>query len=305
NCRHFDSRGPSGPQDFSCYDPFHYHTGHSLFQHPVLATIFLIRKLHYLAIDSLAIMELLVFTLIISVTYKTTHTWSFGQILCDIWLFSDMTCCTTSNSVALLWTDMVISWSMLNTNRERSHGLSRLHLHLHPVILLVVADGSSGGTVRLPGEYISDLLDQLLHVWGLLYPVCIAHHPLWWLLETSKVWRAETRKMWHLCDCTELHPESTIFLWEASPHCPYHDRLCGGLCSLNPILHEGHPNTVGSSSFSTTLKYKLADSVLEYRRISAAGERKATKTPETVLGVSIVGWMLFFVASLLLPICWD
>ncbi|KAF0875618.1 5HT1D protein, partial [Crocuta crocuta] len=67
----------------------------------VLTTIVLTSKLHTPAnylIGSLAMTDLLVsiWVMPISIAYTITHTWSFGQILCDIWLSSDITCCTAS-----------------------------------------------------------------------------------------------------------------------------------------------------------------------------------------------------------------
>ncbi|KAL2307775.1 hypothetical protein Nmel_000755 [Mimus melanotis] len=32
----------------------------------------------------------------VSIAYTATHTWAFDQLLCDIWLSSDITCCTVS-----------------------------------------------------------------------------------------------------------------------------------------------------------------------------------------------------------------
>ena len=77
------------------------------------------------------------------------------------------------------------------------------------------------------------------------------------------------------------------------------------LCSLNPSLHEGHSHSASSPLFFNHVKIKLADSVLERKRISAARERKATKTLGIILGAFIVCWLPFFVASLVLPICRD
>ncbi|CDQ71671.1 unnamed protein product [Oncorhynchus mykiss] len=67
----------------------------------VIATIFLTRKLHTPAnflIGSLAVTDLLVSILVmpISIVYTVSKTWSLGQIVCDIWLSSDITFCTAS-----------------------------------------------------------------------------------------------------------------------------------------------------------------------------------------------------------------
>ncbi|KAL2311282.1 hypothetical protein Nmel_002982 [Mimus melanotis] len=32
----------------------------------------------------------------VSIAYTVTHMWAFGQLLCDIWLSSDIICCTAS-----------------------------------------------------------------------------------------------------------------------------------------------------------------------------------------------------------------
>ncbi|CDQ57988.1 unnamed protein product [Oncorhynchus mykiss] len=67
----------------------------------VIATIFLTRKLHTPAnflIGSLAVTDLLVSILVmpISILYTVSKTWALGQIVCDIWLSSDITFCTAS-----------------------------------------------------------------------------------------------------------------------------------------------------------------------------------------------------------------
>uniref|UniRef100_A0A670JM83 5-hydroxytryptamine receptor 1D n=1 Tax=Podarcis muralis TaxID=64176 RepID=A0A670JM83_PODMU len=72
-----------------------------LFNMFVIITIILTRKLHTPAnylIGSLAATDLLVSILVmpISIAYTISHKWNFGQIMCDIWLSSDITCCTAS-----------------------------------------------------------------------------------------------------------------------------------------------------------------------------------------------------------------
>ncbi|KAE8289967.1 5-hydroxytryptamine receptor 1B [Larimichthys crocea] len=67
----------------------------------VIATISQSKKLQTPAnflIASLAITDLLVSILVmpICVLYTVIHTWTLGQIVCDIWLSSDITCCTAS-----------------------------------------------------------------------------------------------------------------------------------------------------------------------------------------------------------------
>lgn len=52
-----------------------------------------------------------------------------------------------------------------------------------------------------------------------------------------------------------------------------------------------------------SVKVKLADNVLERKRLCAARERKATKTLGIILGAFIVCWLPFFVGTLVMAIC--
>ncbi|XP_068433305.1 5-hydroxytryptamine receptor 1E [Clinocottus analis] len=67
----------------------------------VIAAICTTRKLHLPAnylICSLAVTDFLVALLVmpVSILYMTTETWTLGQVVCELWLSVDMTCCTCS-----------------------------------------------------------------------------------------------------------------------------------------------------------------------------------------------------------------
>ncbi|KAK2878709.1 hypothetical protein Q8A67_019500 [Cirrhinus molitorella] len=61
----------------------------------------------------------------------------------------------------------------------------------------------------------------------------------------------------------------------------------------------------GSPLFTNSVKVKLADSVLERKRLCAAREKKATKTLGIILGAFIVCWLPFFVFTLVMGVCKD
>ncbi|XP_060626530.2 5-hydroxytryptamine receptor 1F [Anolis sagrei] len=67
----------------------------------VMTAIIVTRKLHHPAnylICSLAVTDFLVAILVMpfSIVYIVKETWIMGQVMCDIWLSVDMTCCTCS-----------------------------------------------------------------------------------------------------------------------------------------------------------------------------------------------------------------
>ncbi|XP_062391052.1 5-hydroxytryptamine receptor 1F [Sardina pilchardus] len=67
----------------------------------VITAIIVTRKLHHPAnylIGSLAVTDLLVAILVMpfSIAYIVTEHWVMGQVVCDIWLAVDITCCTCS-----------------------------------------------------------------------------------------------------------------------------------------------------------------------------------------------------------------
>lgn len=67
----------------------------------VMAAIIVTRKLHHPAnylICSLAVTDFLVAILVMpfSIVYIVKETWIMGQVMCDIWLSVDITCCTCS-----------------------------------------------------------------------------------------------------------------------------------------------------------------------------------------------------------------
>lgn len=270
----------------------------------VLTTILLTKKLHTPAnylIGSLATTDLLVSILVmpISIAYTTTRTWNFGQILCDIWVSSDITCCTASI------------------------------LHLCVIALdryWAITDALEYSKRRTAGHAAA----MIAAVWAI--SICISIPPLFWrqataqemsdcLVNTSQI----SYTIYSTCGAFYIPSVLLIILYGRiyvaarsrilNPPSLYGKRFTtaqlitgsagSSLCSLNPSLHESHSHTAGSPLFFNQVKIKLADSILERKRISAARERKATKTLGIILGAFIICWLPFFVVSLVLPICRD
>ncbi|XP_007117967.2 5-hydroxytryptamine receptor 1D [Physeter macrocephalus] len=271
----------------------------------VLTTIFLTRKLHtpinYL-IGSLAVTDRLVSILVmpISIAYTTTHTWSFGQLLCDIWLSSDVTCCTAS--ILHLCVIALDRYWAITDALEYSECWTAGHAAAMIAIIwatsICISVPPLFGRQARAHEEMSDCLVNTSQISYTIYSTCGAFYipSVLLIILYGRIYTAARNRI--------LNPPSLYGKRFTTA------RLITGpagssLCLLNPSLHEGRSHSAGSPLFCNHVKIKLADSVLEGKRISAARERKVAKTLGIILGAFTICWLPFFVASLVLPICRD
>lgn len=271
----------------------------------VLTTIFLTRKLHTPAnylIGSLAMTDLLVSILVmpISIAYTTTHTWSFGQILCDIWLSSDITCCTAS-ILHLCVIALDRYWAItdaLEYSKRRTAGHAAIMIAIVWVISICISIPPLFWRQAKAHDEMSDCLVNTSQISYTVYSTCGAFYipSVLLIILYGRIYMAARSRI--------LNPPS-LYGKRFTTAQLITGSAGSSLCSLDPSLHEGHSHSAGSALFFNHVKIKLADSVLERKRISAARERKATKTLGIILGAFIICWLPFFVASLVLPICRD
>ncbi|CAK6956907.1 -hydroxytryptamine receptor 1B [Scomber scombrus] len=73
--------------------------------------------------------------------------------------------------------------------------------------------------------------------------------------------------------------------------------------SLRCNRHDTPSSDTGSSTSENQVKVTVSDALLEKKRISAARERKATKTLGIILGAYIVCWLPFFIYTLVVATC--
>lgn len=272
----------------------------------VIATVYQSRKLHTPAnylIASLALTDLLVSLLVmpISTLYTVTGKWTLGQVVCDIWLSSDITCCTASILhlcvIALdrYWaiTDAV-EYSTKRTPR-RAAGMIALvwvfsiSISMPPLFWRQAKAGEVADCVvntdhilytvysTVGAFYFPTLL--LIILYGRIYVEARSRI----LKQTPKnVGKRLTRA--HLITDS---PGST-----------------SSATSVNCKASEASSET-GSPVYMNQVKVKVSDALLEKKKLTAARERKATKTLGIILGAFIVCWLPFFIITLVLPICKD
>ncbi|XP_074074265.1 5-hydroxytryptamine receptor 1D [Macrotis lagotis] len=271
----------------------------------VIITIFLTRKLHTPAnylIGSLAVTDLLVSILVmpISIAYTVTQTWTFGQIMCDIWLSSDITCCTAS-ILHLCVIALDRYWAITNAleySKRRTFGRAAAMIAMVWVISVCISMPPLFWRQAKAHEELADCLVNTSQISYTIYSTCGAFYipSVLLIILYGRIYAAARTRI--------LKPSSLYGKRFTTAHL-----ITGSagtsLCSINSSLQEGQPHTGGSPLFIGPVKIKLASSLLERKRISAARERKATKTLGIILGAFIICWLPFFVVSLVLPICRD
>ncbi|XP_020838706.1 5-hydroxytryptamine receptor 1D [Phascolarctos cinereus] len=271
----------------------------------VIITIFLTKKLHTPAnylIGSLAVTDLLVSILVmpISIAYTVTQTWTFGQIMCDIWLSSDITCCTAS-ILHLCVIALDRYWAItdaLEYSKRRTFGRAAAMIAMVWVISVCISIPPLFWRQAKAHEELADCLVNTSQISYTIYSTCGAFYipSVLLIILYGRIYAAARTRI--------LKPPSLYGKRFTTAHL-----ITGStgtsLCSINSSLQEGQPHTGESPLFIGPVKIKLASSLLEKKRISAARERKATKTLGIILGAFIICWLPFFVVSLVLPICRD
>ncbi|KAM4626009.1 5-hydroxytryptamine receptor 1B [Polymixia lowei] len=271
----------------------------------VIAVISQSRKLQTPAnflIASLAVTDLLVSILVmpICVLYTVIHTWTLGQVVCDIWLSSDITCCTASILhlcvIALdrFWaiTDAV-EYSKKRTP-TRAAGMI--------VTAWVIAISISLPPLfwrQVKAEELTSCNVNTDHIFYTIYSTFGAFYiPTLLLIALYGRIYVEARKR-----ILKQSPKkagkrlTSAHLVTNSP---------GSVTSATPLQcgrRDTHSSDAGSLAGENQVKVTVSDALLEKKRISAARERKATKTLGIILGAYIVCWLPFFIYTLVVATC--
>ncbi|OWK08932.1 hypothetical protein Celaphus_00015406 [Cervus elaphus hippelaphus] len=216
-------------------------------------------------IGSLAMTDLLVSILVmfISITYTTTHIWSFGHLLCDIWSSSDIT-----------WYQA----SILET-RTVGHAAARLaiiwatsiHISIPPLLWQQAK----------AHEEISACLVNTSQFSYIIFSFCGAFSilPVLLIILCGQIYMAAWN---HILNPLSLYGKcfTTAQL--------IRDSAGSLLCSLNASLHEGHSHL---TVFWSTRGFLLPET------------GKPRKAWGSIQGASIICWLPFFAESSALLIC--
>ncbi|XP_068198692.1 5-hydroxytryptamine receptor 1B-like [Antennarius striatus] len=271
----------------------------------VIATIYQSRKLHTppnFLIASLAVTDLLVALLVmpISAQYTVSRTWTLGQVLCDVWLSSDITCCTASILhlcvIALdrYWaiTDAV-EYSKKRTPRRAAGMIATawviaVSISLPPLFWR-----------QVKAEEVTSCNVNTDHIFYTVYSTLGAFYiPTLLLIALYGRIYAEARK--RILKQARQRPGKRLtsaHLVNSSP------ASAASSASLTYGTNDGSSCDAATPCAPGGVAVTVSDALLEKKRISAARERKATKTLGVILGAYIVCWLPFFMYTLLVPVC--
>ncbi|XP_076872476.1 5-hydroxytryptamine receptor 1B-like [Brachyhypopomus gauderio] len=270
----------------------------------VIATIYQSRKLHTpanLLIASLAVTDLLVSVLVmpISILYTVSHTWTLGQVMCDIWLSSDITCCTAS--ILHLCVIALDRYWAITDAVEYSKKRTRTRAAGMIAIAWVIAISISLPPFfwrQVKAEEVTSCNVNTDHIFYTIYSTFGAFYiPTLLLIALYGRIYVEARKR-----ILKQSPKKTgkrltsAHLITNSP---------GSVASTTSLNYGTTETSCCDAAVSANhqVKVTVSDALLEKKRISAARERKATKTLGIILGAYIVCWLPFFIYTLLVPVC--
>ncbi|KAM4865668.1 5-hydroxytryptamine receptor 1B [Thomomys bottae] len=269
----------------------------------VIATVSRTRKLHTPAnylIASLAVTDLLVSILVmpISTLYTVSGRWTLGQVVCDLWLSSDITCCTASiMHLCVIALDRY--WAITDAveySAKRTPGRAALMIALVWVFSI---------SISLPPFFwrqgqAGDCLVNTDHVLYTVYSTVGAFY-LPTLLLIALYGRIYVEARSRILKQTPRRPGKRLTRAQLLTDSP---GSTSSVTSTNSPAPDA-PSESGSPVYVNQVKVRISDALLEKKKLMAARERKATKTLGIILGAFIVCWLPFFIISLVMPICKD
>ncbi|XP_044024569.1 5-hydroxytryptamine receptor 1E [Siniperca chuatsi] len=270
----------------------------------VIAAICTTKKLHLPAnylICSLAVTDFLVALLVmpISILYITMETWSLGQVICEMWLSMDMTCCTCS-ILHLCVIALDRYWAItkaIEYARKRSARRAAVMVGIVWIISVFISlpplfwrqRPSSGSLQRCIIEH--DHLGYTIYsTLGAFYiPMIIILILYYRIYNAAKTLYQKRGSSRHLSN-RSMGSQNSVDYWRVSRTFCVSD-----LSNSDPTLATDKLNTtIHIPSFETDM-----DGQDEKNQMCTSRERKAARILGLILGAFIICWLPFFLKELL------
>ncbi|XP_056150796.1 5-hydroxytryptamine receptor 1E [Lampris incognitus] len=270
----------------------------------VIAAICTTKKLHLPAnylICSLAVTDFLVAILVmpISILYITMETWSLGQVVCEVWLSVDMTCCTCS-ILHLCVIALDRYWAItkaIEYARKRSARRAGVMVGVIWVISVFISLPPLFWRQRSSSSSLQQCLIEHDHLGYTIYStfgafyipmiiILILYYRIYNAAKTLYQKRGSSR---HLSG-RSMGSQSSV------DHCRAAHTFCvSDLSTSDPTLAIDKLGVaIRIPAFGTDV-----DGAAEKNQICSSRERKAARILGLILGAFIVCWLPFFMKELL------
>ncbi|XP_070781859.1 5-hydroxytryptamine receptor 1E [Enoplosus armatus] len=270
----------------------------------VIVAICTTKKLHLPAnylICSLAVTDFLVALLVmpISILYITMETWSLGQVICEMWLSMDMTCCTCS-ILHLCVIALDRYWAItkaIEYARKRSARRAAAMVGMVWVISVLISmpplfwrQRSSSGSLQqciIEHDHLGYTIYSTLGAFYIpMIIILILYYRIYNAAKTLYQKRGSSR---HLSS-RSMGSQNSVDHWRVS-----HTFCVSDLSNSDPALATCKLNaTIRVPSFETDV-----DGQDERSQICTSREKKAARILGLILGAFIICWLPFFMKELL------
>ncbi|KAM6905815.1 5-hydroxytryptamine receptor 1E [Lycodopsis pacificus] len=270
----------------------------------VIAAICTNKKLHLPAnylICSLAVTDFLVALLVmpISILYITMDTWALGQVVCELWLSVDMTCCTSS-ILHLCVIALDRYWAItkaIEYARKRSARRAAIMVGIVWVISVFISmpplfwrQRPSRGSFQQCVIEHDHLGYTLYSTVGAFYIPMIAILILYYRIYNAAKTLYQKRGSSRHLSSRSMGSQNSV------DHCRVAHTFCvSDLSNSDPTLATDKLNTtIRMPSFETDM-----DGQDEKNQICTSRERKAARILGLILGAFIFCWLPFFLKEVL------
>ncbi|XP_052421532.1 5-hydroxytryptamine receptor 1F [Carassius gibelio] len=277
----------------------------------VITAIIVTRKLHHPAnylICSLAVTDLLVAILVMpfSIIYIVMNTWVMGEVMCNIWLIVDITCCTCS--ILHLAAIAVDRYRAITDAVEYSRKRTSLRAAIMISVVWLLSIVVSLPPMLLRRQEENTCIIKHDNIGSALYSTFGAFYiPLILILILYyKIYRAAKTLYNRRASCLnkpEMNGHMLPKCSDMEPTSP--DTLSPPEKSVSEPSTDGDRSriTVKSPKSRSRRERSCREQSVRRHRISSTRERKAATTLGLILGAFVICWLPFFIHEVIVTIC--